>query len=399
MNDSLSSSGPKLKGRLLMVGPKTGETVMGVSVAFDMLADYLKNAAQPVTEVNLTQSGRTQQAGTFTISRAIFTLFKVFEAWWKLIFADQLYLIISTSTVGFARDLLVIIGARVLRRCVVIHLHGGGYHKFYHESPRWRQRMIRWMLRRTHGIIVLGELLKNQFEFMNGAVPIHVVPNGLPGDDPIAQRFVAKTRPSNEAPWQILYLSNLMSSKGYYLLLEAVESMLSMGHKNFKVHFCGAFVRSAVETDSHVPCNNDAEFAELIRRRGLQDNMTYHGTVSGAAKVEMLQAAHVLVLPTTYPWEGQPLSIIEAMAFGTPVISTEHAGIPEEIEDEKTGWILKPNEINARGVRNRLEKLMSMTPAEYSSMSRDCHDLYLKRFTKARHLERLIEVINLSYSP
>lgn len=57
-------------------------------------------------------------------------------------------------------------------------------------------------------------------------------------------------------------------------------------------------------------------FKSLVRERGLGANICYRGVVSGAEKLRALEWAHFFVLPTHYDNEGQPLSIIEAMAQG-----------------------------------------------------------------------------------
>ena len=102
----------------------------------------------------------------------------------------------------------------------------------------------------------------------------------------------------------------------------------------------------------------------------------------------------MLVLPTLYPWEGQPLSIIEAMACGTPVISTEHAGIPEEIIQGETGWMLAADKVDKDHLAETLATLMSMSSDAYAKMSDRAHQYYLEQFTKEKHLDKMVEVLN-----
>jgi hypothetical protein len=69
----------------------------------------------------------------------------------------------STSAVGFIRDFSTVAFARMLGRRVILHLHGGGFEAFYLSSRPWLQRLIHLNLRRVDQIVVLGELLKEQF--------------------------------------------------------------------------------------------------------------------------------------------------------------------------------------------------------------------------------------------
>ncbi|MGA7539745.1 MAG: glycosyltransferase family 4 protein [Steroidobacteraceae bacterium] len=77
---------------------------------------------------------------------------------------------------------------------------------------------------------------------------------------------------------------------------------------------------------------------EEISLAGLEGVITVLGWVSGPRVKEELLAARALVLPSFY--EGLPTVIMEAMALGRPVISTYVGGIPELVENGKTGWLV-----------------------------------------------------------
>lgn len=70
---------------------------------------------------------------------------------------------------------------------------------------------------------------------------------------------------------------------------------------------------------------------------------------------EILNAADVFVLSSD--WEGNPLSIMEAMSAGKPVISTAVGGVPELVEDSKTGVLTLPGDVKslAQAMRYLLE--------------------------------------------
>lgn len=367
---------------------------MGVSVAFDLLSDHLKEIGGKTKEVNLTQSGAASTAGRFRWGRMGFTVARVVESWFKMLTVSAVYLIVSTSVLGFIKDFLVILVASLLRKKIIIHLHGGGYRLFYEQQSPFRQRIIRWTLRRTTRIIVLGELLRSQFDFLDAPELIVVVPNGM-AHPTGSQSMTPKLAPAENEPWRCLYLSNLMETKGYYVLLEACEQLSCEQSFNFHIDFCGGFIESSAEAGGAARADQlQAEFTRKLAGPPLNKFATYHGTVGGAKKEKLLEDAHVLILPTWYPWEGQPLSIIEAMACGTPVISSEHAGIPEEIVHDKTGWMLKSDKIDKEHLSELLSKMMNMSANEYSEMSQQAYQFYLDHFTKEKHLDNMLEVIN-----
>lgn len=75
-----------------------------------------------------------------------------------------------------------------------------------------------------------------------------------------------------------------------------------------------------------------------IERAGLQQTIKLTGAVGGDRVIAEIEAARALVLPSLR--ENLPVAIMEAMALGRPVISTDVAAIPELVEPGKTGWLI-----------------------------------------------------------
>src|SRR5688500_7554411 len=247
----------------------------------------------------------------------------------------------STSRAGFLRDAALIWTALALGRATVLHLHGGGYDAFYARQPRWLRGVIRATLARVGAIVVLGEALRDQFSFLPRSNLV-VIPNGLPA----ALEPPAGAARTLTAPVRLLYLSNLIESKGYLELVRACALLRDQGVQ-VTCDLCGEFIRTAQCSAGSAADARDA-FFRLVDELGLRDIVRYRGVVTGAEKQTVLEQAHLLVLPTSYPGEGQPLSIIEALAFGVPVIATRFRGIPEQVVDGVSGYLLSssaPDEI------------------------------------------------------
>ena len=220
------------------------------------------------------------------------------------------------------------------------------------------------------------------------------MPNGLP--EPVSGRAPnqPKRRPAPGQPWRILYMSNLMESKGYYRLLTACKQLLQEGYL-LNVEFCGAFVESVAEKGVEaIARQRQSQFLDEISRKPLDSAIRYRGTVSGNQKHECFDKANLMVLPTDYPWEGQPLSIIESMARGIPVISTRHAGIPEQIDHGINGWLIAEDQISAESVASALRLVFDLTEDEYQSISQEALKKYQNNFTRERHLENMQAVLN-----
>jgi len=377
-----------IKPSVCACGPRAKNAVTGVALAFDLLIQGLERGEVKHRIVDATFSGMVSKSGAFAVGRALETICVIAWVWWDLLFCQVYYATMSTSSVGFIRDYLTIGFAKLLDRRTVLHLHGGGFEDFYVSQRPWLQRLIRANLKRTDCIIVLGELLQEQFYCVGDFVKpkLVVVVNGLTlgVDEPVAESKTLKEGQRVE----LLYLSSLMPSKGFFDVLQSMAFLEEGSPGSYHLNLCGFFVDAKTETAVEV--HDDATLHAYIARCGLQECVTYHGQVLGEAKHEQFAQAHIFLLPTSYPWEGQPLSIIEALAYSVPVISCHHKGIPELIADGETGRFVEP-----KAPQSIAEAVLEMTtsPEEYTRLSTTARAHYEAHFKREVHLKKLISVI------
>jgi glycosyltransferase involved in cell wall biosynthesis len=86
-------------------------------------------------------------------------------------------------------------------------------------------------------------------------------------------------------------------------------------------------------------------FQALLEQAG--EAVTHHGYVDHGEMLRSYPNYDVLVLPTTYPGEGYPGVIIEALANGLPVIATRWRAIPEIVKDGENGLLCEPKDIDS----------------------------------------------------
>lgn len=103
---------------------------------------------------------------------------------------------------------------------------------------------------------------------------------------------------------------------------------------------------------------------------GMRDRFLFYGERAHCDLEIFLKRARLAVVPSR--WENFPYTCIEAMASGLPVIGTFHGGIPEMIEDGKTGWITRRP--GSEGLRDALDRALTTTPIELASMGRSAAD-------------------------
>lgn len=287
---------------------------------------------------------------------------------------DIVHLPLARNRLGFLRDAVFIVIARLARCRVVVHFHSRDFAAFAREQARWMRALMRIVLAGRVYAIVLGESRKRDFEGIVEPQRVAVVPNGIPD--------LGRGAPPNERAATVLHLATLGKEKGVFDVLEATRR-----------------VRRVVE-HVHVVCagewyrQGDRERAErFVNTHALQDTVEFVGSVEGAAKRRLLREAAVMAFPTHYEYEGHPLVVLEALCAGTPVVTTPIGAIPETIDDGIEGFLVPEDDIDA--LTERLTTLLQDREVR-RTMGDAARSRYERQFTAqhfARGLERVWEGI------
>ena len=270
---------------------------------------------------------------------------------------------------------------------IVVHLHGGSYDEFYRGQPNLWQFLIRHTLRRVHRIIALSERLRDMYAFDPALGERVVVVMNSPHE-------ALKGKPRHwdvraDRPLRLLFLSNLIQLKGYYDALEAVAILCSKTSMPLEAVFAGSFQPNPGDKTMTPPEKARALFLERIETSGLSDVVCYMGAVTGEAKWRLFETNDFFLLPTHFQ-EGQPISIIEAMAHGCIVITTKFRSAPDLVIDGKTGVLVdhgQPEQIADAVLR------IAADVDKYNAMSGAAVERYEKNFTKNRHLDAMVSVL------
>lgn len=158
-------------------------------------------------------------------------------------------------------------------------------------------------------------------------------------------RFQPAPRPPAE-PFSILAVARLVEKKGLALLIEACRDLRDRGLE-FRCEIVGKG-------------GQRAQLERLIRQWDLASHVSLAGPLPQQEIVERYHGAHVLVLPCIVGADGNrdglPVSIVEALACGVPVVSTDVTGIPEAVRDGHNGFIVRSGDVGA--LATAIERLM-----------------------------------------
>jgi len=294
-------------------------------------AEFIEQFTADVVDIS---DGRLRSAGgpVITVSK----VHRIVNAAWSIASSGRgeppalYYLVIAQSPMGAMRDLFLLWVMRAAAgrgAQVILHLHGGGFQEFYRRAPGLLRHMIRRSFGRVRAAIVLGPSLAGMFDGILPRERVAVVANCVSNDALLSvDDYEAKMRSVSSRPLRVLYLSNMIVSKGYLDLLEAAGYLASSGVE-LQVSFAGPFPTIAAER----------AFIDRLATGGAAGVASYKGAVSGREKYQLLREHDVFVLPTYFPNEGQPISILEAMGAGMAIICTDHGGIADLVTDGVNG--------------------------------------------------------------
>lgn len=239
---------------------------------------------------------------------------------------DTIYITTSRSYFGFFREALLLLLAKLFKIRIVNHLHGSDFYNFYNSS--WvLKKILKPLYNHISTSIVLLEGMKEQyaqFPDMN----LEVVPNCY---DPIYEYVKIDFKGKSG----ILYLSNIMYSKGIIDFLDSLDYVLNKS--NSKVYIAGKFLGDELKTKDEI---EKVFFKKLKKLNNVFNNrVKYLGVVKGKEKMELLKKTKIFCLPTFYKTEAFPLSIIEAMALGNAIITTDHNYLSSIVSEENGALI------------------------------------------------------------
>lgn len=357
----------KIKRILLIL--KTPPPYGGGEVRAAWLRDYVNCHKQfRVLEFNSAKQTRASQ-GYFAFKKLVEGFLLWLRLVWRLIIfrPNLVYKNFAHGGFPFLRDSFYVLTCRLFGARFACELAGERFHFLDGNIfARWYTKRI---LKSMQSIRVLGISIKEKLN-SEGITNCFVMDNGaeVPGN-----RKPRKIAEGEKV--KFLFVGLHSPDKGFDSLVKAVAGLDTKGC-DFELHAIGQWYNSEFRE----------EIGDIINKSLALDNKVFlHGLQSGQDKWDIFDECHILILPSLT--EGQPLSILEALAFGMPVIATEVGGIPDVIEHEKNGFIIPAN--NVAELTGKIETFLNR-PQTINEMSEGNFYLFESRFTKDKYLSNSI---------
>jgi glycosyltransferase involved in cell wall biosynthesis len=302
------------------------------------------------------------------------------------------------------RDWLVMFLCRRWFSRVFLHWHAAGLAKWLELAVQLRTRSVTYgLMKQVDLSIVLSQYNKADAEKLYSQ-NITVVSNGIPDPCPAFEKDVLRRRKARFAARKkllsgqaiaeadlvgtggdpqivrVLYLAHCTREKGVFDTVNGIVlASQRLAERRFPVTLRLLIAGTFVSADEK------AEFDRLAAHSAAPNLIEYFGFVSGEQKSTLLRDADLFCFPTYYENENQPVNLIEAMAFGLPILTTRWRSLPEMFPADYAGLV---------DVRSP-EQIANVLPALMTGEAGDgFRELFRRDYTLQRHLSGLAEAFH-----
>lgn len=324
----------RISDRILTVGADWKSPSGGLAQVMANYAEFVFGREHFDCIVNSTTGSKIQKF-TIAFSSLVRFLYKL-----TINPSPKIIHIHTASYNSFKRSVVFGRIAKLFNKKLVYHIHGGGFKDYYSSDPV----KITNALMQADCIIVLSQSWHDFFSSILPQKKIAVINNLIPYPEGTS---ISETK-NISYPINLLFLGKICKEKGIYDLLD----VLSHDKTKFehKIHL-------------HIGGNGETnELIQTIQEKNLGDMVTFHGWVHKNEKIRLFNHCSYYILPSYT--EGLPLSIIEAMSYGLPIISTQVGGIPEIITTDN-GFLFTAG--NKKQLSDILTHILELE--NYSNMS------------------------------
>jgi glycosyltransferase involved in cell wall biosynthesis len=311
--------------------PVHGAAAVGLQIKNSTIV----NEAFSCEYINLGTSVTIEEIG----KRRAVKLLRYFAILWRVLKTtlfhrpDLCYFSMTSKCTPFYKDASLALLVKLLGVKIVYHFHNKGVSA---NEDRIIDNLLYRLVFKGSQVILLSPNLYPDIQKYVKAEHVYYCPNG------IAEVSSVSGVADDSESIRLLFLSNLMESKGVYLLLEACRML-----RQKQLAFQCTFVGGVGDIDKQ-------RFESKLEELQLEDCVHYVGEKFGREKGDFFLNADIFVHPTLN--DCFPLVLLEAMQYSLPVISTFEGGIPDIVDDGLTGFLIPRND--AQALADKLELLI-----------------------------------------
>lgn len=361
-----------MKPRILFIlhlpPPIHGAAVMGKYIQ----ESELINSSFDCFCINLATAGSLSDIGHVSLEKLLkyLLLLRYISHVVKEIRPELVYITPNAGGKAFFKDFIVVQMLKSMGCKIIAHYHNKGVSAY---QSKWIYNFLYKRFFSNLKVILLAENLYKDIAKYVKREDVYICPNGIPS----SCKEEMEARRNNVIP-HLLFLSNLLISKGVIVLLDALK-ILKEKEYTFVCQFIGGETAEI----------NAVQFFEEVNKRELSDLVTYVGRKVREEKEAFFRQADIFVFPTYYETFG--LVNLEAMEYKLPVISTNEGGIPDIVKDGENGLICEKQ--NPVSLADCIAKLLDDEELRVK-MGSAGHEKFCREFTLDKFENRMRDILN-----
>ena len=330
--------------------------------------------------IKIKSSESLEVIGRFGFKKIITTIALFCKLVIQLIFfrPEKIYFTVSPFGFAFYRDLCIAIPIKIyasLKNCQVFyHYHAKGIKAFTSRSGK-NKKLTNFFVSNIN-LIFITRMMSIELINVTRNKRTLFLKNGV--DDTLDETTfdgVLNNRFKNNTI-KVLYLSNMIKTKGYDTVLElAVKTK----RKNLSVEFNFAGAWASKEDEMF--------FNSFVNSHNLKPTVKYHGLVLSEEKEKLFKESSLFIFPSRYSKEVFPLSLLEALSYGLPILAFD-VGAVSEIVSKDVGVISSKNELF-----NSFKEMLKMYFNKEVSLA--CRKRFLENYTTEVFEKKLVAILKL----
>ncbi|MEV7932680.1 glycosyltransferase [Curtobacterium sp. NPDC089185] len=338
----------------------------GSTIVTKILLEILAESNVPVRLVDRRFSRSVAEVGSFSLRKILAVPSIVLRLMGAVVSRPAMCIFFCTNRpFSFLVDVLLGEVLRMFKVRTINYVHTSGYADLAARGSVWRY-LVRRLLSNGVRTVCLAESLKVDIKPFVKPGSISVIPNTIE-EPPLVPPGQQAERRRRTSGGHVLFLSNLLEEKGADVFVDMA------------VDLCA---RSRDLTFALVGQDADPGLADELRlrveRSGYGDRVVFRGARFGHEKWDEIARAELLIFPSRYRFEAQPLTIIEAFSLGLPVVASDVGAIREMVGPEN-GYLLP--EPTAEAASAAVASLMA-DPAERTRLADGARRTYEMRHSR-----------------
>lgn len=298
-----------------------------------------------------------------------------------------LHVNLGQTLFSFFREGLIIVFFSILRgpERTIVGLHGSNF--MHWKKGCLHAIFFRFILINSSMVCVLGNSQKEKLIALG--IPserVTVTPNTCLLEPKLLTEKIKFHEESEQAtPFRILFLSNLIPSKGFPDFLEALYILGQSTKRKIEAVLCGKLVDGKLDRRFNSVQEAEDWIEATMARINKSDSLriSWQKGADGSLKTSIFNQSHLFVFPTSYFNEAQPIVLIEALASGCGIITTNVGEITSTISGNEAMILEEPS---PRYLAESIDEILGDQKLRMNQVKAG-HFLFHKRFSKEKHLD------------